>query len=93
MLLVALVGDRPLTVLVNALLAIQGFHIYGLYGLGENRRSFSLNVRFGIPTYAYHEPWMQTVLACIASVAVRGCGLPAGHFGEAGARPVRRWSS
>jgi hypothetical protein len=67
-LVVALVGDRLLTVLLNALLVVQGFHMYGLYGLGENRRSFSLNVRFGIPTYAYHEPWMQTVLACIASV-------------------------
>ena len=66
-LLVALVRDPLLTVLLNALLVIQGFHMYGLYGLGENRRSLALNVRFGIPTYAYDKPWMQTVLACITT--------------------------
>jgi hypothetical protein len=67
-LVVAHERDRLLTVLLNALLATQAFHLVGLYGLGENRRSLQFDVRFGVPTYAFHRPGLQTLLACVTVV-------------------------
>ena len=77
--LVALLGDRPLTILVNALLAMQAVHLFGLYGLGENRVTTALGlekwldvdvqgIRYGVKAYALDQPHLQTVVACITTV-------------------------
>jgi len=64
-LVVAVMRDWLLTALFNVLLALQGLNMVGFYGIGENRRSLQFDVRFGIAVYAYEEPWLQTVLACV----------------------------
>ena len=78
-LLVALVRDRPFTVIANAFLALQAVHLFGLYGLGENRVSTALGldqwverfvggVRTGVRFYALDHPSLQTLVACITTV-------------------------
>jgi Gpi18-like mannosyltransferase len=78
-LLVARLADRPLTLLVNALLAVQALHLFGLYGLGENRVSTALGlekwldpdvegIRYGVRAYALDQPHLQTLVACITTV-------------------------
>jgi hypothetical protein len=78
-LLVARVGDRRLTILANALLAVQAVHLFGLYGLGDNRVTTALGlekwldaevqgIRYGVKTYALDQPSLQTVVACITIV-------------------------
>jgi hypothetical protein len=75
---VALVRDRALTVLVNAFLALQAVHLFGLYGLGENSVSIELGldqwleryvggVRTGVKFYALDRPSLQTLVACITT--------------------------
>jgi hypothetical protein len=76
--LVALVRDRAFTVLVNMLLLLQAVHLFGLYGLGENRVSTALGLdqwvervlgglRTGVKPYALDHPGLQTLVACVTS--------------------------
>jgi hypothetical protein len=78
-LVVAKLRDRTLTILVNALLAIQAVHLFGLYGLGENRITTDLGlqrwleadaqgIRYGVRAYALDHPHLQTVVACITTL-------------------------
>jgi hypothetical protein len=76
---IARLNDRPLTLLANALLAIQAVHLFGLYGLGENRVTTALGlekwldaeaqgIRYGVKAYALDHPHLQTAVASITTV-------------------------